>query len=172
MAANVLFIPSFSLPPGAGGAVGGRRPIVIELTGVAEGLGPVIPSRPVKLFELALVGVGGALGSVARYLASGLVQRMDLWGSFPAGTLVVNVVGCAVLGVLGGLSDARFLFGSSGRLLLFIGVLGGFTTFSTFSYETMALLRGGEALKAALNVGASLLLCLAGTWLGYGVTSR
>jgi CrcB protein len=126
----------------------------------------------VKALDLLLVGVGGAAGSAARYLASGLVQRLDLWGSFPAGTLFVNVIGCAVLGVLGGLSDSRFLFGSNARLLLFIGVLGGFTTFSTFSYETLSLLRGGEAAKAALNVAASLVLCLAGTWLGYGVASR
>jgi CrcB protein len=126
----------------------------------------------VKGLDLLLVGAGGAVGSVARYLASGLVSRLDLWGSFPAGTLFVNLVGCTVLGLLGGLSDARYLIGPSGRLFLFIGVLGGFTTFSTFSYETLALLRGGEAFKAALNVGASLAFCLAGTWLGYGVASR
>ena len=122
--------------------------------------------------ELVFVAAGGALGSVLRYLASGFVQRFDLWGSFPAGTLAVNLVGCAVLGLLGGLSDSRFLFGPSARLFVFIGILGGFTTFSTFSYETIVLIRGGEAMKAALNVGASLLLCLAGTWLGYGVGSR
>jgi CrcB protein len=122
--------------------------------------------------ELVLVAAGGAIGSLVRYLASGFVQRLDLWGSFPAGTLSVNLVGCAVLGLLGGLSDSRFLFGPNARLFVFIGILGGFTTFSTFSYETIALIRGGEAMKAALNVGASLLLCLAGTWLGYGVGSR
>jgi CrcB protein len=81
-------------------------------------------------------------------------------------------VGCAVLGLLGGLSDSRYLFGPGARLFVFIGVLGGFTTFSTFSFETLALLRAGETAKAALSVGASLLLCLAGTWLGYGVASR
>jgi CrcB protein len=132
----------------------------------------MIPSPPVKGLDLVLVGAGGALGSVLRYLASGFVQRLDLWGSFPAGTLSVNLIGCAMIGLLGGLSDSRYLFGPSARLVVFIGVLGGFTTFSTFSYETLALLRSGEAAKAALNVGASLLLCLAGTWLGYGVASR
>jgi CrcB protein len=132
----------------------------------------MITSFPVRSLDLVLVGAGGAIGSALRYLASGLVQRLDVWGSFPAGTLAVNVVGCAVLGLLGGLSDSRYLLGPSARLFLFIGVLGGFTTFSTFSYETLALLRAGEAAKAALNVGASLLLCLAGTWLGYGVASR
>jgi CrcB protein len=122
--------------------------------------------------DLVLVGAGGAIGSVLRYLASGFVQRLDFWGSFPGGTLAVNLIGCTVLGLLGGLSDARYLFGPSARLFVFIGILGGFTTFSTFSYETLALIRAGEAAKAALNVGASLLLCLAGTWLGYGVASR
>ncbi|MGH9336909.1 MAG: fluoride efflux transporter CrcB [Vicinamibacteria bacterium] len=116
--------------------------------------------------------MGGAIGSVLRYLASGWVQRFDLWGSFPAGTLTVNVAGCAALGLLGGLSEARSVFSPSARLFLFIGVLGGFTTFSTFSYETLALIRTGEAAKAFLNVAASLLFCLAGTWLGYGVGSR
>ena len=125
-----------------------------------------------KSLDLVLVGAGGAIGSVLRYVASGLVQRLDFWGSFPAGTLAVNVFGCAVLGLLGGLSDSRSLFGPGARLFVFIGILGGFTTFSTFSYETLALIRAGEGMKAVLNVGASLLLCLAGTWLGYGVVNR
>jgi fluoride exporter len=126
----------------------------------------------VKSLEFVLVGAGGAIGSVLRYLASGFVQRLDLWGSFPAGTLAVNFVGCTFLGLLSGLSDSRFLFGPGARLFVFIGVLGGFTTFSTFSYETLALVRAGEGAKAALNASASLLLCLAGTWLGYGAASR
>jgi fluoride exporter len=125
-----------------------------------------------KSLDIILVGAGGAIGSVLRYLSSGFVQRLDFWGSFPAGTLAVNFVGCTLLGLLGGLSDSRFLFGPGGRLFVFIGILGGFTTFSTFSYETLALIRAGEAAKAALNASASLLLCLAGTWLGYGVASR
>ena len=132
----------------------------------------MITSLVVRSLDLVFVGAGGAIGSVLRYLASGFVQRLDFWGSFPGGTLAVNLIGCTVLGLLAGLSDSRYLFGSGARLLVFIGVLGGFTTFSTFSYETLALIRGGEAVKAALNVSASLLLCLAGTWLGYGVASR
>ena len=132
----------------------------------------MITSLVVRSLDLVFVGAGGAIGSVLRYLASGFVQRLDFWGSFPAGTLAVNLIGCTVLGLLGGLSDSRYLFGPSARLFVFIGLLGGFTTFSTFSYETLALIRAGEAAKAALNVSASLLLCLAGTWLGYGVASR
>jgi len=125
-----------------------------------------------RSLDLVLVGAGGAIGSVLRYLASGFVQRLDLWGSFPGGTLAVNLIGCTVIGLLGGLSDSRYLFGPSARLFVFIGVLGGFTTFSSFSHETLALIRGGEVAKAALNAGASLVLCLAGTFFGYGVASR
>jgi CrcB protein len=123
----------------------------------------------VRPLELVLVGAGGAVGAVLRYVVSGLVQRLDPWGTFPLGTLSVNVLGSAVLGLLGGLSDARSAFGAGTRLFVFIGVLGGFTTFSTFSYETFALLRSGEASRAALNVGASVVLCLAGAWIGYGI---
>lgn len=132
----------------------------------------MITSQALRSLDLILIAAGGAIGSVLRYLASGYVHRLDFWGSFPAGTLAVNLIGCTVLGLLGGLSDSRYLFGPSARLFVFIGLLGGFTTFSTFSYETLALIRGGEAVKAALNVSASLLLCLAGTWLGYGIASR
>lgn len=132
----------------------------------------MINSRVLRSLDLVLVGAGGAIGSVLRYFASGLVQRLELWGSFPGGTLAVNLIGCTVLGFLGGLSDSRYLFSPSARLFVFIGVLGGFTTFSTFSYETLTLIRTGEVAKAALNVSASIVLCLAGTWLGYGIASR
>ncbi len=142
------------------------------LTAVVPAGSQVISSLPVRSLDLVLVGAGGAVGSVLRYLASSFVQRLEFWGSFPGGTLAVNLVGCVVLGLLGGLSDSRYLLGPSARLFVFIGVLGGFTTFSTFSYETLALIRAGEVTKAALNVGASLLLCLVGTWLGHGVASR
>lgn len=125
-----------------------------------------------KALDLVSIGAGGAIGSVLRYIASGWIQRADLWGSFPAGTLAVNVLGCTAIGLLGGLSDARSVLGPTARLFLFIGLLGGFTTFSSFGYETLALLRAGEAAKAVLNAAASLLLCLAGTWIGYGVGSR
>lgn len=129
----------------------------------------MITSPGVKLADLLFVGTGGALGAVLRYLLSNLVQRLEPWGSFPVGTLSVNVLGSAVLGFLGGLSDARSGFEAGTRLFVFVGILGGFTTFSTFSYETLALLRTGEASKAAVNVIVSVLLCVLGAFLGYGV---
>ena len=123
----------------------------------------------VKLVDLLLVGTGGAIGSVLRMCVSSLVQNVGFWGPFPLGTLSVNVVGSAVLGLLGGLHDGGASFGAGTRLFVFIGILGGFTTFSTFSYETVALLRAGAASKAAVNVVASVLLCLLGVWLGYTI---
>lgn len=104
-----------------------------------------------------------------RFLVSGWVQRLDPWDAFPVGTLAVNLIGSTVLGILGGLAESRSVFGSSVRLFAFIGVLGGFTTFSTFTFETVALLREGEASKAAINVVVSLVLCLVGAFFGYGV---
>ena len=102
-----------------------------------------------------------------RYLVSGWVQRLDPWNGFPLGTFAVNFVGSSLLGFLAGLSESRFVFPPAARLFLFIGVLGGFTTYSTFTYETLALLREGEYGKAGANVIGTLFLCLTGAWVGY-----
>jgi len=117
--------------------------------------------------QLLLVGVGGFVGSAARYALGGLVHRLLPPGTFPFGTLAVNVLGCLAIGFLGGLMEVRQLLGPSERLLLMIGVLGGFTTFSTFALETLGLLHGAELAKASLNVGASVVLSLVAVWLGY-----
>jgi CrcB protein len=126
----------------------------------------------VKVLELASIGIGGAIGSILRYALSGWILKFPIWGSFPGGTLVVNVLGCAAVGLLGGISESRAVFGPTTRLFILIGLLGGFTTFSTFSYETLTLVRAGETAKAALNAAANLLLCLSCTWIGFGVGSR
>lgn len=118
-----------------------------------------------------IVGCGGFLGSALRYGVSGWAQRLVPSGLFPVGTLVVNVVGCFVLGLLGGYAENVGLFGPSTRLFLFLGVLGGFTTFSTFGYETMAMLRDGQSFGALANVGLQIVLGLAGVWLGYSIPS-
>lgn len=125
------------------------------------------------LLDLLSVGAGGGIGAALRYLASGWAQRLDLFEGFPVGTLAVNLVGSVVLGLLAGVSESRYVFGPNLRLFLFIGLLGGFTTYSTFSFETFGLLREGLYLRAAANVTGTLVLCLVGVWLGYGVgTSR
>lgn len=110
--------------------------------------------------QLLAVGLGGFVGAVARYLVSGFVHRLLPLTHLPWGTLVVNAAGCLAIGALGALAEVRGLFAGTTRLLLFIGVLGGFTTFSSFAYETLALARDGETLPAAANVAQHLALCL------------
>jgi len=118
------------------------------------------------LTRAALVGFGGFIGSVARYLMAGAVHRVADRALFPSGTLAVNVLGCLAIGFLGGLAESRGVLSASARLFLLIGVLGGFTTFSSFGFETMQLLRDGRALAAAANVSAQVVFGLAAVWGG------
>ena len=124
-----------------------------------------------SIVQVLIVGAGGFVGSVSRYAMSGLVQRLDPAGGFPYGTMAVNVVGCFVIGLLGGLADARQVIGPGLRLFIFIGILGGFTTFSSFGHETLALVRDGENLKAGMNIIGNVMLCLVAVWIGYGIGS-
>jgi len=124
-----------------------------------------------QLISIGLVGLGGCIGSILRYLVSGWVQRWADTPLFPYGTLSVNVVGCLTIGLLGGLADNAGLLGSSTRLFLLVGVLGGFTTFSTFGYETMALLRDRAMFAAFLYVALHLLLGFGAVALGYGLST-
>jgi len=119
------------------------------------------------LRPILLSGLGGFIGSAGRYLIGGWVHGFMPFTTFPFGTLVVNVSGCLLLGLLGGLVEARQLFGPDLRVFLFIGVLGGFTTFSSFAYETLALARDAEFARALVNVAAQLILSLGAAWLGY-----
>jgi CrcB protein len=119
------------------------------------------------LKNLLLVGFGGFLGSVARYSLSALVTQATAAARFPYGTLVVNLVGCLSIGLLSGLAEHRHVFDPSTRLLLFTGVLGGFTTFSAFAYETYFLAREGSPLPAAANVGLQVGLGLLMLWIGH-----
>ena len=113
----------------------------------------------------ALVFVGGGIGASARYYLSGAVYRF-LPSDFPYGNLVVNITGCFLIGLLMTLLEERFISEPALRIFLTIGILGGFTTFSSFSYETIELIRDTEILRAVSNVGASVLGCLAATALG------
>jgi CrcB protein len=118
--------------------------------------------------RVALVGIGGMLGAIARYAAGGLVHRLYP-GRFPLGTLLINIAGCFVLGLLATLATDRGVLSASLRMFLFIGVLGGFTTFSSFGYETMTLWQDGLWWPALLNVAASVILGLGAVWAGHAV---
>jgi CrcB protein len=113
------------------------------------------------------VGVGGFLGAILRYFMSGWVQ--DILGKpyWPYGTLAVNVLGCLLLGFLVGLVEVRNVFSPEVRSLLFIGVLGGFTTFSTFGVETSTLLRDGALTSAAVNIFLQVVLGVGAAMMGY-----
>ena len=114
------------------------------------------------------VALGSALGGVARYGCSGFAARY-FGQTFPWGTLIVNVAGSLIIGFLATLAapDGRLLFTPDERALLMIGVCGGFTTFSSFSLETLNLVRDGEWLWASANIFLSLVLCLVAVWLGH-----
>ena len=117
-----------------------------------------------------LVGAGGFLGALARYGLSGLVHGLVPLSTFPWGTLAVNVSGCLAIGLVAGVADARSAVGPDLRLFLMIGLLGGFTTYSTFGYETLAMVRDGETLRAAGNVALQLVVGLGAAWAGYAMT--
>ena len=115
--------------------------------------------------QVLAIGIGGAIGSLLRFWMSTWVHSFAGRG-FPYGTLTVNVLGCLVMGVLFVLFTERLSDNAVLRAGLLIGVLGGFTTFSSFSIETFNLIEQGAHLKALANMGASLILCVGATWLG------
>jgi CrcB protein len=117
--------------------------------------------------ELLLVGSGGFIGSVARYLLTGAVTQATTGARFPFGTLVVNAVGCLVIGILSGIAEQTGAFTPNTRLLLFTGVLGGFTTFSAFAFESWFLAREYAWPLAAANVIAQVFLGIAAVWIGH-----
>ena len=112
--------------------------------------------------HLLLVGLGGGLGAIARYKLGGWVLHQTMSWRFPAGTFVVNVLGCLVAGLLAAYVERRDLLGPETRLLLFTGVLGGFTTFSAFALDTTLMWERHDWMAAAIYAGSSVLLSIAG----------
>jgi CrcB protein len=114
------------------------------------------------------VGLGGALGSIARFWLSGIVAQ-HFGESFPLGTLVINVTGSFIIGIFAamGMPEGRIYLQPGMRQFLMIGLCGGYTTFSSFSLQTMNLANDGEWLYAGLNILLSVVLCLLAVWMGY-----
>ena len=118
--------------------------------------------------KIILIGLGGLIGTLLRYGLSGLVAR-NYGETFPWGTMVVNILGCFLAGAMFNLTQERFLVNPTVRTVILIGLLGGFTTFSSFGLQTFTLLRDGEFSLAILNVAVSNVLGLLMVWAGYGL---
>lgn len=116
--------------------------------------------------QALIVGAGGFVGCIARYGVGVLVARLLGTPVFPYATFVVNVVGCLLIGVLGGLAHTTRVLSPELQLLLITGMLGGLTTYSTFGYQAVMLLRDGHVVTAVLFVATHLLLGLSAVWLG------
>jgi len=114
------------------------------------------------------VALGSALGGVARYWCSGLIARA-MGETFPWGTLIVNISGSLLIGFIATVSgtDGRFLIPPEARQFMMVGILGGYTTFSSFSLQTLSLARYGEWLLAGANIVGSVVLCLIAVWVGH-----
>ena len=122
------------------------------------------------MFKILMVGMGGFTGSICRYIVSDLSHRLFNDPFFPYGTLTVNVVGCLLIGLLGGLSETRQIFSPEIRALVLIGFLGGFTTFSTFGYEIFTIARDGQFVAALTNLMLHLILGFSSVWLGFSMS--
>ena len=120
-----------------------------------------------------LVAVGGAAGSLLRYWLSGVAQRSapanGSWMLFPLGTLTVNVLGCLIVGALAEIGERRGPLAPETRALLIVGFLGGFTTFSAFANETVAVWRAGATMVSLANVALSVVLCVGAVIVGRGL---
>ncbi|HPS56049.1 MAG TPA: fluoride efflux transporter CrcB [Sedimentisphaerales bacterium] len=123
------------------------------------------------MIQILMVGLGGFLGSVSRYLVTGLAQKISNNPFFPYGTMTVNIIGCFLIGLMAALVQNKGYFGPNVRLFIMVGFIGGFTTFSTFSNETLSLITDGQFFAAAINIIASVGLGLFGVWFGYVVVN-
>jgi fluoride exporter len=118
------------------------------------------------------IAVGSALGGVARYWCSGVAARL-IGETFPWGTIIVNIAGSFIIGFFATLTgpDGRIFADTLTRQFVMIGFLGGYTTFSSFSLQTLALLRDGEWLLASANIALSVIACLLAVWAGYALAA-
>lgn len=123
------------------------------------------------MWNVVIIGTGGFIGAVLRYALSGAFQKAANNHWFPFGTLGVNLIGCLIIGALGGFAENLKFFSSEVRLFLFLGILGSFTTFSTFGHETLILLRERAIGFAFLNVFTHIFIGLFAVWAGYAIVT-
>jgi CrcB protein len=119
-----------------------------------------------------VVGAGGALGSMARHGLNHLIHQRNLSSTFPLGIFAINIIGSTVIGVVAGvLASGRWHWSYDVRMFVIVGLLGGFTTFSSFSFDTLALMRAGHMAQALGNVAGQVGFSLLGVWVGYRLGS-
>ena len=118
------------------------------------------------MIKILLVGSGGFMGSVSRYLVGSWIFRLSGNHWFPYGTVVVNIIGCFIIGLVGGIVETRHILSDEMRLFIMVGLLGGFTTFSSFSYETVLLAKNMQVFSAFINILFQVLVGLGAAWLG------
>jgi CrcB protein len=120
------------------------------------------------LLAYVLIAIGSALGGMARYFMSGIIT-MATGETFPYGTMFVNISGALAIGFIATLTgpDGRLLVGTPARQFMMVGICGGYTTFSTFSLETLYLMLAGEWIPATMNAVGSVLICLVAVWIGH-----
>ncbi len=122
--------------------------------------------------QALLVGLGGAFGSIARYLLGSFILQKVPNLRFPLGTFAINILGCLLIGILAGFAEKRGSFSPDLRLFLFTGICGGFTTFSAFAYEGVFLMRRSETPTALLYAAASIILGFFAVWIGFKIIVR
>mgnify|MGYP001400662710 CR=1 FL=1 len=126
----------------------------------------------VLIINALVVGVGGFFGTIMRYVITIGIQRKSAELLFPLGTMLVNMLGCFAVGLIAGLIDLKGIGSDTLRLLLVLGFLGGFTTYSAFGFETFILFREGDIFRAFLNILIHITFGLFFIWIGYSISSK
>lgn len=121
------------------------------------------------MLKFIMVGTGGFLGSILRFIVSGMVHQFLSEPLFPIGTLVVNIIGCLLIGLGSGLAEIRQIITPELRLFIFVGFFGGFTTFSTFGFELFSFAREGQFISTLMNLSLHIVLGVTAVWLGHSL---